>query len=80
MTVIEGLNAQGWSIPPFTIMSGQNHFSTWYDEDLPQDWILAVSENGWTTNELGFQWIRHFHKPKKHTHRKWKSVTNFERL
>jgi len=63
VTVIQGVNSQGWIIPPFIILSGQNHLSSWYeDNDLPGDWAIAVSENGWTTNELGFAWIQHFDK------------------
>ncbi|USP73990.1 hypothetical protein yc1106_01264 [Curvularia clavata] len=26
----------------------------WYEEaEIPRDWAIAVSDNGWTTNELG---------------------------
>jgi hypothetical protein len=60
-TLIQGINATGWAIPPFIIFKGRHHLSAWYKEDsLPQDWIIAVSENGWTTNELGLQWLKHF--------------------
>jgi hypothetical protein len=60
-TVIQGINATGWAIPPFIIFKGRHHLSAWYkEEDLPQDWVIAVSENGWTTNELGLQWLKHF--------------------
>jgi hypothetical protein len=60
-TVIQGINATGWAIPPFIIFQGKHHLSAWYKEDdLPHDWVIAVSENGWTTNELGLQWLRHF--------------------
>jgi hypothetical protein len=46
-TVIQGINAIGWAIPPFIIFRGKNHLSAWYKEDnLPHDWIIAVSENG----------------------------------
>ena len=66
VTVIQGVNSQGWIIPPFIILSGQNHLSAWYeDDDLPGDWAIAVSENGWTTNELGFAWLQHFEKHTK---------------
>jgi hypothetical protein len=59
--LIQGINATGWAIPPFIIFKGRHHLSAWYKEDsLPQDWIIAVSENGWTTNELGLQWLKHF--------------------
>jgi hypothetical protein len=60
-TLIQGINATGWAIPPFIIFKSHHHISTWYKENsLPQDWIIAVSENGWTTNELGLQWLKHF--------------------
>ena len=53
-TVIQGINATGWAIPPFIIFKGRHHLSAWYKEgDLPHDWVIAVSENGWTTNKLG---------------------------
>jgi hypothetical protein len=60
-TVIQGINATGWAIPPFIIFQGKNHLTAWYKEDnLPHDWVIAVSENGWTTNELGLAWLKHF--------------------
>ena len=39
------------------------HLESWYRENpFPSDWVIAVSENGWTTNELGLEWIKHFEK------------------
>jgi hypothetical protein len=62
-TVIQGINAAGWAIPPFIIFAGQYHLSAWYEEeDIPRDWAIAVSDNGWTTNELGVDWLKHFIK------------------
>ena len=47
VTVVQGVNATGWAIPPFLIFGGKNHLSAWYqEEDLPQDWLISVSENG----------------------------------
>ena len=60
VTVIEGVNAEGWAIPPFVIFKGQCHLSAWYSDDVPCDWVIAVSDNGWTTNELGLRWLQHF--------------------
>ena len=38
VTVIQGINATGWAIPPFIIFQGKHHLSAWYkEEDLPQD-------------------------------------------
>ena len=60
-TVIQGINATGWAIPPFIIFQGKHHLTTWYkEENIPHDWVIAVSENGWTTNELGLAWLKHF--------------------
>ena len=60
VTVIQGVNAAGWAIPPMVIFAGTYHLSAWYEEELPQDWLLGVSDNGWTTNEHGMDWLRHF--------------------
>jgi hypothetical protein len=62
VTLIQAINAAGWTIPPFLIFAGQYHLSAWYEEDIPRDWAITVSENGWTTNKLGFEWLKHFIK------------------
>ena len=64
-TVIQGINAAGWAIPPFIIFAGKHHLSAWYKEDIPRDWAIAVSDNGWTTNEIGVDWLKHFIKHTK---------------
>ncbi len=65
-TVIQGINAAGWAIPPFIIFAAMYHLSAWYkDNDIPSDWVIAVSDNGWTTNELGVEWLKHFNKHTK---------------
>jgi hypothetical protein len=61
VTTIECINASGWSIPPFIILSGKLHQASWY-RDLPADWVIAVSDNGWTTDELGLEWVKHFNR------------------
>jgi hypothetical protein len=59
VTVIEGINTAGYAIPSYMILAGKVHQSNWY-QDLPADWTIAVSDNGWTTDQLGFEWIKHF--------------------
>ncbi|KAH5487729.1 hypothetical protein HBI31_142170 [Parastagonospora nodorum] len=55
-TVIQGVNATKWAIPPFIIFKSRHHLSAWYkEEDLPHNWVIAVSKNGWTTNKLSLQ-------------------------
>src|SRR6478752_4268599 len=61
ITVIEGVNVEDQSIPPFIIGAGKDHLANWYQEcDLPGDWVIALSENGWTNNNLGLEWLKHF--------------------
>ena len=66
VTVIQGINSQGWAVPPFLVVAGQNHLANWYqDRGIPRDWVIALSSNGWTTNEIGLEWIKHFDKHTK---------------
>lgn len=59
-TVIQGVNALGWAIPPFIILAAQYHLANWYREcNLPLDWRIATTDNGWTTNAVGLDWIKH---------------------
>ena len=62
-TVIQGVNLYGWAMPPFIIVSGKNHLASWYhNTTLLDDWVVSLSSNGWTTNEIGLKWIKHFNK------------------
>jgi len=71
-TVIQGVNAQGWGIPPFIILAGQYHLASWYREcNLPTGWYIGTTENSWTNNEKGMDWIRHFDR---HTASRTKGV------
>ena len=60
-TMIHGVNAEGWAVPPFIILAAQYHLSNWYREcNVPANWRIATTDNGWTTNEVGLDWIKHF--------------------
>jgi hypothetical protein len=61
VTVIQGINSKGWSIPPFFIVKGKKHLSGWFRENIPGNWMIATSTNGWTSNTLGLEWLQHFH-------------------
>ncbi len=63
VTVVHGINSQGWEIPPLIILAAKLHQASWYsDNSLPNDWVITVSENGWTDDEIGYEWIQHFHR------------------
>ena len=59
--MIQSICATGYATPPFIIYKGRVHISAWYEEaDIPRNWKLSVSENGWTNNTLGLEWLKHF--------------------
>ncbi|KAJ3469895.1 hypothetical protein MRS44_003960 [Fusarium solani] len=61
ITVIQAINAEGQAIQPFIIGAGQYHLANWYREsNLPGDWVIATTQNGWTDNETGLEWLKHF--------------------
>ncbi|KAH5617394.1 hypothetical protein HBI81_261120 [Parastagonospora nodorum] len=61
VTVIQSICAAGYATPPFIIYKGRVHISAWYEEaSIPRNWKLSVSENGWTNNALGLEWLKHF--------------------
>lgn len=62
-TAIECVNTEGWCLPPFLIIQGAYHLANWYTEGgLPEDWVIKPTSNGWTDNETGLEWIKHFDK------------------
>jgi hypothetical protein len=46
----------GYSDPGYLLYWIYVHISVWYEEvGIPHNWKLAISENGWTNNELGLE-------------------------
>ncbi|KFZ24810.1 hypothetical protein V502_00710, partial [Pseudogymnoascus sp. VKM F-4520 (FW-2644)] len=57
VTAVECINSDGWLLPPMIILKGKTHISSWYLNSLPPNWTIAISENGWTTDQLGLTWL-----------------------
>jgi hypothetical protein len=63
VTVIQSISAQGWAAPPFIVVTGQYHLSSWYQgSTLPSNWAIATTKNGWTDNATGLLWLKHFNQ------------------
>jgi hypothetical protein len=61
VTAIQAINAEGRAIDPFIIVAGQYHLANWYREsNLPATWAISTTQNGWTDNETGLEWLKHF--------------------
>ncbi|KAJ5261124.1 hypothetical protein N7478_009036 [Penicillium angulare] len=57
VTAIETICADGYSLPPCIVFKGQVAMAGWFD-NLPKDWRFEVSNNGWTTDEIGLRWLQ----------------------
>ncbi|KAJ8107447.1 hypothetical protein OPT61_g8861 [Boeremia exigua] len=74
VTVIQGVGASGRWIPPFVIFAGKVKIDAWLGE-LPAQWVLETSPNGWTNNRLALRWLEHFD-----THTKSRTVGGYRLL
>ncbi|EMD58420.1 hypothetical protein COCSADRAFT_350827 [Bipolaris sorokiniana ND90Pr] len=61
VAAIKCINTSSWCLPPLVILSGKVHKNSWYN-GLPPDWAISVSDNGWTTDQLGVEWVKHFNQ------------------
>ena len=72
ITVIQAINVEGWATPPFIVAAGQYRLANWYREsNLPGDWAIMMTQNGWTDKETGFEWLKYFDQ---HTTKRSKGV------
>ena len=62
-TAIICIDGEGGSIPPFLVVQGAYHLANWYTESgLPYNWVIKPTNTGWTNNETGLDWIKHFER------------------
>ena len=61
--MIETICANGLVLPPYIILAGKQHISTWYQGgNLGPGWKIGLTDNGWTNNEFRVRWLEHFHE------------------
>ena len=61
VTAIETICSDGYSLPPCVVFQGKVYIAGWFESNLPSDWRIEVSSNGWTTDEIGLRWLeKHF--------------------
>ena len=58
-TAIIAVNASRWALPPYIVLAAENHQSQWYN-NIPSNYQLSVSKNGWTTDKLGLDWLQNY--------------------
>jgi hypothetical protein len=70
LTAICSIAGDGYVVPPFLVVKGRFHLASWYSEhQIPDDWAVATTANGWTDNKTGLEWLRHFDQHTKHRRR-----------
>ncbi|EEA24967.1 conserved hypothetical protein [Talaromyces marneffei ATCC 18224] len=61
VTAIEATNSTGWALPSYVIFKAKKNVRLGWFDDLPDDWRINISENGWTTDQIGLEWLKpHF--------------------
>jgi hypothetical protein len=61
VTVIKAVGGCGRVIPPMVILPGKVHQEHWYSKlDMEDDYLIGVSESGYTNDYLALEWLKHF--------------------
>ena len=61
VTVIQGINLQGWTIPPYIIFKGQQHLNSQYNKiKFLYSQYLSISENSQTNNKYIYNQLIYF--------------------
>ncbi|PQE08069.1 DDE superfamily endonuclease protein [Rutstroemia sp. NJR-2017a WRK4] len=62
-TAIVAISAGGEVIPPYLLVKGVIVYTLWVTTTgWPISWPIKPTENGWTNDETGLDWIQHFDK------------------
>jgi hypothetical protein len=59
LTMVECVSGAAQVIPPLIILEG-SAFLERYFTDLPDEYLVAMSETGYNNDELGYAWAKHF--------------------
>jgi hypothetical protein len=61
VTAIEAVSSTGWALPSYVIFKATKYSQEGWFETLSDDWRINISDNGWTTDKIGMDWlINHF--------------------
>ena len=62
ITIVECVGGHGQIISPLIIWAAKTHRNSWYPLNTPSNFRFATSPNGYTDNELAYEWLtRCFH-------------------
>jgi hypothetical protein len=54
------VSAVGDTIPPYVIINGRRRMDNWFNDRLDPEIVIDISDSGYTNNEIGLSFLRHF--------------------
>ena len=63
VSIIETISATGVKLQCLVIFKGKHLQSTWFPANDTPDWLYTTSENGWTSNLIGYEWLQRIFIP-----------------
>ena len=63
VSIIECISALGKKITPVVIFKGKSLQSSWFTLGRTPEYYYTTSENGWTSNAIGLQWLNEVFLP-----------------
>lgn len=59
VSIIKTVSATGVKLQCLVIFKGQYLQSTWLPAKEVPEWLYTTSEDGWTSNNIGYKWLQH---------------------
>src|SRR3954471_13608165 len=63
VSILECVSATGRKLRCAVIFKGQSLQSTWFPSRSIPDWFYTTLENGWTSNNIGLEWLKRIFIP-----------------
>lgn len=63
VTIIEACSAEGQYIAPLVLFKGKELQSSWFPENIPSDRYFQCTENAFTSNQVGLNWLQQVFLP-----------------
>jgi hypothetical protein len=67
VSIIEAVSATGQKLRCAVIFKGYNLQTTWFPSETVPDWLYTTSENGWTSEAIGLEWLQRIYIPETAT-------------
>jgi hypothetical protein len=63
VSIVKTISATGTKLQCLVIFKGKHLQSTWFPAQGTPSWLYTTSENGWTSNSIGYKWLQRIFIP-----------------